>query len=370
MRRVLLVLLAVVATGCPDPPDLDGSSTAEVAQALVDTGRLPGISFAVLRQGEIVSSGSLGIADLETGEAVGPETLFEGASLTKPVVATIAMRLYDEGSFDLDEPVARTVPAPRIRDRATFAKVTPRHLLSHTSGLPNWSGDPLDLDRRDELEFAFQPGHDFAYSGEGYDILQEFLERRSGRSLAALSRELFDELGMSHSTLVGASARGSVARGHWGRSPSRPARRLDRPVAALSMLTTAPDYVRLLRYVAEGSDFSPETLRAFRAPQVVIEESEGTQGEEGPITLGWSLGWGVLAGPGGTVYFQWGDNGAFRAFAAFDPKRIDGIVYLTNGSDGLLYTDELASPVLGDLSLATSWFSRPALEWVRRIIRR
>lgn len=360
------LVAAFVLSGCQGLPDLSGASSAEIAKALVDARRVPGISFAVLMDGEVVSSGALGVADLETGEPVRPDTLFEGASLTKPVVATLAMRLFEVGAFDLDESVAQVVMAPRIRDRATYASVTPRHLLAHTSGLPNWSGDPLDLERGNVLEFKFPPGQGFSYSGEGYGILGEFLEKKSGRSLENLSRELFDELGMSCTTLAGASSQGSVARGHWGRSPSREARRTEHPIAALSLLTHAEDYARLLRYAAVGNTFSPETLAEFRKRQVTIESSDAPRSS---YNLGWSLGWGVLERSDGVIYFQWGDNGPFRAFAAFSQSTANGIVYFANGSDGLLYADELAQPVLGDLSPATAWFSRPGLEWVRRIIR-
>lgn len=360
------MLLLAALVGCQGPPGFAGSSSIDVARALVDTRRVPSISIATLVQAEVVSSGAFGVADLETGEAVRSDTLFEGASLTKPVVATIAMRLFQAGVFDLDEPVAKIVKAPRIRDRARYAKVSPRHLLAHTTGLPNWSGNPLDFARRNVLEFKFAPGQGFSYSGEGYGILQEFLEKKSGRSLEVLSRELFDELGMSSSTLVGAGSWGSTARGHWGRSPSREARRTDRPIAAMSLLTHAEDYARLLRYQTNRSAFSPDVLAEFRRRHVTIESSDAP---DDPYTLGWSLGWGLVERPDGAVYFQWGDNGPFRALAAFSPESRNGIVYLVNGSSGLRYANALARPTLGDLSPATEWFTHPSLEWLRRIIR-
>ena len=357
------VAAMTLGVGCSGRMELEGASTAEVASALVASGRVPGLSFAVLEAGEFAGSDALGAADLETGERVRRDTLFEGASLTKPVVAAIAMRLFDAGVFVLDEPIAPVVEAPRVRDREAWSRVTARQLLSHTSGLPNWSGDPQDLDRVDTLEFDFPPGEGFSYSGEGYGLLQEFLERESGRPLAELSRELFEELGMSDSTLVGSE---SAARGHWGRSPSRPARRTDRPVAASSLLTHADDYVRFLRYEARGASVSPRTLAEFRELHATIERVE-TPG--GAITIGWSLGWGVLERPDETIYFQWGDNGPFRALAAFGARTHDGVVFLANGSDALLHADALARPTLGDVSVAAEWFNRPGLEWLRKIVR-
>ncbi len=361
------IAFSTLLVGCQVPLNFEGASSAEIASRLVAERRIPAISYAVVSNGEVVATGAHGVADLETGEAVGPDTLFEAASLTKQVVATIAMRLFAAGVFDLDESVADSVEAPRITDRATYAKVAPRHLLAHMSGLPNWSGDPLDPERDEPLAFGFQPGDQFSYSGEGYEILQAFLEKKSGRSMEELSRELFDELGMTHSTLTGTSSKGEIARGHWGLTPSRSARRSNQPVAAFSLLTNAQDYARLLQYTVREGSFSPAVLSEFRRRQVTIEQVDTSKGAAA-FTLGWSLGWGILERPDATTYFQWGDNGAFRAFAAFSQDSRDGIVYFVNGSDGLVHANDLARPVLGDLSPATEWFTRPYLEWARKCL--
>ena len=361
-----LIVAAALLVGCQEPLALGGASSLEVAEALVATKRVPGFSYAVLIHGEVSSSGDLGVADLKTGETLRSDMLFEAASLTKPVIAAIAMRLFEAGVYDLDESVSSVVEAPRVRDRTVYALVTPRHLLSHSSGLPNWSGNPLHFERRNALKFKFQPGQGFSYSGEGYGLLLEFLERKSGRSMEDLSRELFEELGMSHTTLVGANGLGVVVRGHWGRSPSRKARRFDRPIAAFSLLTNAQDYVRFLRYEASGSALSPETVAEFRKRHVTIEDSDAP---DDIYTLGWSLGWGVLERPESVVYFQWGDNGPFRALAAFSRSRGDGIVYFANGSNGLIDANAFVRPVLGDMSPAIEWFNHPVLEVVRKIIR-
>ena len=66
-----------------------------------------------------------------------------------------------------------------------------------------------------------------------------------------------------------------------------------------------------------------------------------------------------------TVYFQWGDNGAFRSFAAFEPLNGNGLVYFTNGSFGTIYADELAAPILGNIQAASDWFSNKKKEIAR-----
>jgi len=332
------------------------------AAVLVDSARVPAISYVVIESGAIAATATLGIADVERATPATDRTLFEAASLTKPVVAEIARRLYREGVYDLDEPVARTLESPRIRDQEAWLQVTPRQLLSHTSGLPNWSGDPSDPERQDALEFEFPPGTAFRYSGEGYGILLAFLETKSGIDARTLSQALFTELGMHHSTLVGADASGPFARGHWGTAPDRPARRTAMPVAAFSMLTNAAEYGRFLEHV----------IAERRAPdddpfgEITVHFASHTR-NGCTESLGWSLGWGTLERCDGTIYFQWGDNGAFRAFAAFEPGTGNGIAYFANGSYGTLYADALSRPVLGDIGTAQDWFASPWLELIQRL---
>jgi CubicO group peptidase (beta-lactamase class C family) len=372
------VCAAMTSLACAQsaPPRATAQSTPqttlEVAQQLVREGRIPSLSYTILRNDETEEAVTLGIADIETGTAATNATRYEAASLTKPLIALLVLGEVDARRASLDEFVIESVPAPRIRDRERYAAVTLRQLLSHSSGLPNWSGDSRDLDRSDELDFEFEPGSGFEYSGEGYGLLGEFLERKRGRSLRELGDELFASLGMSASTLVHTADAEPVARGHFGLSPSREAWQPERAVPAWSLVTTSADYGRFLAHVATGTGLSPALLAESRTTQIAIEPSL-LRGPHGPDRLGWSLGWGVLERSDERVFFQWGDNGAFRAFAAYrapEGEAPSGIAFFANGSRGLLDTDALAAPVLGDVSAARGWFSNAALEALRTIVRR
>jgi CubicO group peptidase (beta-lactamase class C family) len=341
-------------------------STKAVAVELIERKLLPSISFAVIENGQIGDVQTVGIADFATGERVTNDTLYEAASLTKPVVAELARRLHKQGLFDLDEAVSDTIALDRIADRVARKKITPRHLLSHSSGLPNWSGDNRNPARTDALELRFEPGSAFQYSGEGYGILLAFLEAKSGRSADTLARELFSELGMTHSTLIGLGHKGSFARGHWGVSPDRQPWKTPAPVAAYSLFTNAKDYARFVQYVMKNHVAGRVSGDPFVAAHINVVAASADQNAE---ALGWSLGWGTLRQKNRTIYFQWGDNGAFRSFAAFDPKTGNAIVYFTNGSFGTVFADELAEPALGDINLASSWFASPLKEIARTWLR-
>jgi CubicO group peptidase (beta-lactamase class C family) len=124
-----------------------------------------------------------------------PGTIFEAASLSKPVFAYMVLRLADRGEFDLDRPLHEMLEYPRLAHDERYKRITARIVLSHGTGLPNWGGEKLTL--------RFDPGTDYGYSGEGFVFLQKTVERVTGRSLDELARrEVFEPLGMTRSSYV------------------------------------------------------------------------------------------------------------------------------------------------------------------------
>ncbi len=182
-------------------------------------------------------------------QPVTPRTAFAAASLTKPVAAALALQWADRGQLALDRPVELDLPFAQS-ERAS--RVTPAHVLSHSTGFPNWrfrAGQPL--------ECAFEPGTAFGYSGEGYYLLQRLLEKKSGRGFAELvAQEVFAPAGMKRSALRREDmAEGEMASGHTRRGEVRPLFRPEPPAegrdilpvnrspnAAASLWTTLPDY--------------------------------------------------------------------------------------------------------------------------------
>ncbi len=146
---------------------------AEITE-MMRAARIPGLSLAELRDGELVRVEVIGVADAASGEPVSEATLFEAASLSTPVFATIVLRLVERGEIDLDRPLVEYLVNERIDD-PRGDRITARMVLSHRSGLPNWGGERLEL--------AFDPGTAFNYSGEGYVYLQRVVEDLTGVSL-------------------------------------------------------------------------------------------------------------------------------------------------------------------------------------------
>jgi CubicO group peptidase (beta-lactamase class C family) len=197
----------------------------------VDDGRLPGWSIVVARHGRIVHASSYGAADLEAGVPMAPDTMFRIYSMTKPVTSVAAMMLYEEGAFELKDPVHRYLPV--FRDRRVFRSGSPTapatdpsrepvrvwHLLTHTAGLTygfmrnhpvdamyraagyEWDAPPgTDLAKMCEdlaaLPLLFEPGTEWNYS-VATDVLGRLVEVWSGQRLDRFFAErIFEPLGM------------------------------------------------------------------------------------------------------------------------------------------------------------------------------
>lgn len=295
-------------------------------------------AYAVLRQGvprpPVAVTGCGGEPDFGT--------IYQAASLTKPVVAFAALRLAMAGRLDLDAPVSTHLPDGYrhfhpVWDRSatdahdlvsvrTLSRISARQLLNHTSGLPNWSNGPLTL--------AFEPGQRWSYSGEGFMLLQAVVEAVAGMEISAwLDEQVFRPLGMADSSLVWRSDyEGRATAGDLGFGLRRRAR-FRYAVAAASLYTTAADYARFMAAV-----LSDDRLLAW-----IVDKPTPV---DAALGLAWGLGWGIERAPDGPNLWQWGNNPGFRAFAMASTTSKDGFVVLTNHHGGMPLAASLARTVL------------------------
>lgn len=348
-RRTMLVALAglaacgpaamkqppaapVPAAGTPAPRLPDTAALARDVPRLIRVADVPGLSMAVVKDGRVVWTGAFGTVNDSAGTPLETGTIFEAASLSKPVFAYMVLRLADRGEFDLDRPLFEMLEYPRLAHEPRYKRITARMVLSHGTGMPNWGGDTLTL--------AFDPGTGYGYSGEAFVFLQQVLEHVTARPLDELARrEVFRPLGMKRSSYLWQQRfEGHAA---WGRNWLRhtaPAHRYTDANAAASLLTTAPDYARFVAAVLTGRGLSPAMWQAFLTP--VRESSPG-------LSVG--LGVRVEDGPSGRTFYHSGNNGRrFTCYMTGDLARGVGLVYFTNASDGTALVEPLASRVLGD----------------------
>jgi CubicO group peptidase (beta-lactamase class C family) len=309
-------------------------------------------------------------------DVVTPDGVFAAASLSKPVVATIAWTLHRAGAFDVNRPIVDYL-ADDVPTGPWAGEITTFDALRHASGLPNWRYEP------GPLEPGFRPGSAWRYSGEGYVLVQRALEAASGKALERLARDLvFRPFGMAstsflarpdlearaippyvpaeerfadYAALLAWKERAVVAlatengqdpadltqerlRELDGEISTRAARMAGRefpdaatvpnfisPNGAGSLRTTASDYLLLLRrWLAD------EELRrlAFASP---VERDDGIE---------WGAGWG-LDRADRAAFWHWGETLGVRTLAYADTDAGDALVVLTNGNAGMSLAGEV-----------------------------
>lgn len=334
---------------------------------LLEEAAVPGAAVALVAGDDPDCLVSGGVRGGLAGGPVDAFTVFDAASLSKPVFAYIVLQLVDRGKIDLDSPIERYLPG-YLRMDARSASITVRHLLSHSGGLPNWRNADYPL------RTWFEPGERFSYSGEGYLYLQRALEAVTDEKLDTLATSLvFQPLGMERSSFVWQSRfDGNRAWPHdvFGMPAIR--KKPAEANAAWSLQTCAADFARFLRAVLAGSQLKPETSRGWLSPQVEIKH-RGIQwlepsAEDLVTGVAWGLGWGLEPGVG--TFFHWGDNGPFTAFTLGSSQAGRALVVFANAASGLSIMPELMAHLFpGD---------RPSLRWldyvandapVRRLLR-
>ena len=247
----------------PGRLSLDGPirwPSARAIPGLMRVSDVPGLSMAVVQNGRVIWAGAFGTVNDSARTPLDAETIFEAASLSKPVFAYIVLRLVDRGEFDLDRPLFEMLAYPRLAHDERYKRITARMVLSHGTGLPNWGGEKLTL--------QFDPGTAYGYSGEGFVFLQKVIEHVTGRSLDELARrEVFQPLGMTRSSFVWQERfAGNAAYAKDWLWNVAPVNRYAEANAAASLLTTATDYARFVAAVLTGRGLSPGRWREFLTP--------------------------------------------------------------------------------------------------------
>jgi CubicO group peptidase (beta-lactamase class C family) len=122
---------------------------------------VPGLAIAVIRGGKTAWLHGFGLKEVKTGQPVTGETVFEAASLSKPVFTYGVLKLVEQGKLGLDVSLTTYLPKPFVEGDERLAKITARMVLSHRTGFPNWPADD------GSVSIYFTPGEPFSYSGEG-----------------------------------------------------------------------------------------------------------------------------------------------------------------------------------------------------------
>lgn len=267
------------------------------------------------------------------------DTVFEVASLSKPVFAYAVLKLVEQGKLALDTPIARYLPAGYALQSpflispsegqvsAKLDAITVRMALNHTSGLPN-------LDQRKPTLQA-NPGQQWLYSGWGYAMLQQAVEAVTQQPLEKfMATSVFEPLGMTQSSYVFEprfTSNFAAPRSANTELIDRP--RLKEAVSAYGLYTSVEDYSRFVLAVLNDAAL----LKTITNNAVSVDAQ---------LNLTWGLGWGIEQHTNGTMLWHWGNNPGYRAFVIASAQSGDGLIMLTNSNRGLALAEPLTKRAL------------------------
>ncbi|WP_343669275.1 serine hydrolase [Chitinophaga sp.] len=324
MTRQICLLTCLILS-----PFLGFTQQTQLATLIADDG-IPGIQLEY-HKGPQVRTVYLGTVRRDTTQTVTANTIFEAASLSKPVFTYAVLKLVDRGVLNLDTPLLHYLGRyPRIDSLDNrYEKITARMVLSHRTGFPNWGDDQ-------HLPLLFTPDSCFSYSGEGFLFLQRAVEKLTGQTLdEVVAKEVFIPLGMKNSSYQWQSRFDTISafgakNGKWHMTQN----------AASSLLTNAHDYSLFLQaLLADNKGMFTKYSQGnwFRHEKPGVMEH-----------IGWGLGVGLTQDDGHQWIWHWGDNGDFKCFFLLSPDTHESLVYFTYNRYGLQIMPDVLSLFFGN----------------------
>jgi len=296
--------------------------------------KIPVLGLGIIENGQLQQVKVYGT--LKNGVGAPYNTIFNVASLTKPVTALVALKLVSQGKWDLDEPIYKYWTDPDIAQDPRHKKLTTRLLLSHQSGFPNWRW----MNKDQKLSFQFTPGTQYQYSGEGMEYLRKAMEKKFKKSLQQLADELiFQPLQMKDTRYVW-NAKVDTARfatGYDANGNAYETVKNTTPNAADDLLTTIEDYGKFLVSVLQGDGLSKKAFEAMKTTQVA-----STKGKH------FGLGFEIYdLGKGQYALSHGGSDKGVQAIAFILPQTGQGLLIFTNSDNGTAVYETLIKQYLG-----------------------
>ena len=290
----------------------------------MDSLNVTGLSVAIIQGNKIIYQGAFGVKNSLTKEKVTNKTVFEAASLSKPVFAYFVMKQVEKGIFDLDKPLYKYFKDPQIEDNENYKLLTGRMVLCHTSGLLNERRD-----QNEKLKFLFTPGTKYSYSGEGYQCLE--------RVIAAILHSTDIELDKLFQSEIATSIGGGNIGFTWDESFS-PLKAFghknglptdntsqgpkDWFGAAGGLHTNSSDYANFLIDIIKKEKTGNKVVKQMLSTQ------KGMPKENGELHR--SMAFPIKYVKGRIRYYHAGSNSDFRAYCHFYKEKGYGIVMLSN----------------------------------------
>lgn len=349
--KMLVVAVASCVSMIPAAAHKDAQSSAQIASAKKD-GRaeidahvaewlkendVPSVAVAYIQDRKVAWTAVYG--EQSPGVAATENTLYNVASLTKPITAETILRLASAGKLSLDESMSPVWVDPDIKDDPYSKLLTPRLCLSHQTGFANWRRMTGGV-----LKIRWKPGTQTGYSGEGYNYVGTFAERKLATPFDALAQKLvLDPIGMKETSYTAKdwyAARLAVPHGPNGEKPINLV--ATKWNAADLLRTTIGDYAKFVVSVMRDERLTKAiaTERAAVTRDMVKPEDLDRlcrgAGEAGQCTVaaGMGLGWEVDIMNGVKILDHDGSDWGVKTSVMFVPSQGIGVVVFTNGENG------------------------------------
>lgn len=299
-------------------------------QSWLDEYKVPAVGIGIINDGEVRQVMVFG--DLKKNAPAPYNTIFQVASLTKPVTAMLALKLVSTGQWKLDEPLYKYWTDPDLVNDHRHLKLTTRHILTHQTGFDNWRWNNPSK----KLTFNFDPGTKFKYSGEGFEYLKHALEHKFNMSLDRLADSiLFKPLHMYDTWYVWNDNidTSRYAYPHDTIDDTFGIPRNNKAFASDFLKTTIEDYCKFGTTFMNGKGLSEDVYNDMIKPQSIVSKYES-----------FGLGWDIMndLSNGEYVLMHDGDDDGSHTIAILLPLSKRGLVVFTNGEQG----DEVIKKVI------------------------
>lgn len=303
---------------------------------LMDSLGMPAVSLAIINDGSIAYHGKFGVVNAATQQAVQPQSMFEAASLSKPLFAYFVMDLVAKGQLDLHQPIYEHLKAiiPEAAFEAgtleAYQTITPKMVLAHQTGMPNWAkGKPIRI--------AFTPGTDFSYSGEAYQHLGAAVGTKLNLGWGKALDSLFIEnvakpLGMKRSFYTWNDTTETwMVKGHLDGKPNMNVNRHKKVGPGYSLMTDAYDYALFLIEMISPKQLPVNLRDEMLQEHTAFQPDHSLRKETGQT--GWGLGFAQKPTPYGMMHLHTGNNHDAQSYAMFVPDHQYGFVLFGNAGN-------------------------------------
>ncbi|WP_395373883.1 serine hydrolase domain-containing protein [Marinicella sp. W31] len=313
-------------------------------QVLLEKHKINTIGVSVIKAGKIAWMDHYG--EQSPDVPASKKTLFDVGSITKTVATQTILQLVQEGLISLDEPMSKYWVDPDLIEDKRHNLLTPRMVLTHSTGLPNWRFFSQD----GKLKFINAPGTTYGYSGEGFQYLAKFIEKKLNMPFEELAeKHVFKPVGMNNVSMSVRKANfPHIARaldedgqfyGHYCR-PEGWCSKEGQVSLAGGMVITVEDYSKFLIWSMQGSGLSDQLnkeINAIKVEQEIIKGFDCKKIPEAvcPTRQGYGLGWNVTQFEGGSLIGHGGSDWSLISLAYYYPDSQDGLVILLNGPSSL-----------------------------------